>query len=55
MNSYRLEDSGDDAVKKLCIAYFSSKNRAVSVHRFASGLAVVLGLPVDVELHLHTE
>ena len=56
MNSYRLEGSrGDDAMKKLCVAYFSSKNDAVSVHRSASGLAVVLGLPVDVELHPHTE
>ena len=30
-----MEGSGDDAMKKLCVAYFSSKNRAVSVHRFA--------------------
>ena len=30
MNSYRLEGSGDDAMKKLCVAYFSSKNDAVT-------------------------
>ena len=55
MNSYRFDGSSGDAEKDQIIALRGSKSVAGSFHGFTVAISVVLGLPMDVELHAHTE
>ena len=55
MNSYRFDGSSGDAEKDQIIALCGSKSEAGSYHGFTVAISVVLGLPMDVELHAHTE
>ena len=55
MNSYRFDGSSGDAEKDQIIALRGSKSVAGSFHGFALAISVVLGLPMDAELHAYTE
>ena len=55
MNSYRFEGSSDDAAKDQNITLRGSKSVAGSDYGFTVAISVVLGLPMEVDLHAHTE
>ena len=58
MNSYRFDGNSGDGEKDQIIALRGSKSEAGSyyvLYGFTVAISVVLGLPMDVELHAHTE